>query len=227
VFPGVQVYLLVHDTGFGDPRYFTELVPLGFVAVAVLASGLLARQSVPPPVLARSSPSEVVGTRRGSWALASLVASVAVLTLVAASVVTLEYMLNPRRTNIGQEHLVYDVILGKPVKIEHPLATSQELAKVLDPYLAKGDRVIIDTNFNYGSILFSHHPDRFVIQEDRDFRSIIDSPDGRFQLIADSVAPPSNGTPDVIRPLISPAVNWKPLGVYGGVALYLYVGPPP
>jgi hypothetical protein len=159
--------------------------------------------------------------------VAGLVASVAVLTLVAASVVTLEYMLNPRRTNIGQEHLVYDVILGKPVKIEHPLATSQQIAKVLDPYLAKGDRVIIDTNFNYGAILFSHHPDHFVIQEDRDFRSILDSPDGRFQLIADSVAPLSNGTPDVIRPLISPAVDWKPLGAHGGIALYLYVGPPP
>jgi hypothetical protein len=226
VFPGVQVYLLVHDTGFGDPRYFTALVPLGFVAVAVLASGLLARQPLPPPVLARAAPSKTVGPRRSSWAWAGLVSSVAVLTLVAASGVTLEYMLNPRRTNIGQEHLVYDVILGKRVQIQHPLAASQELAKVLDRYLAKGDRVILDTNFNYGPILFSHHPDHFVIQEDRDFRSVIDSPDGRFQLIADSVTPPS-GSPDPIRPLISPTAYWKLVGVYGGIQLYRYVGPPP
>jgi hypothetical protein len=227
VFPLVQVYLLVHDTGFGDPRYFTELVPLGFVAVAVLASGLLSRQPLPPPVLAQSAPTEAADPGRRSPAFTGLVTSVAVLSLVVASAVTLEYMLNPRRTNIGQEHLVYDVLLGKPVTIEHPLASSQLLAKVLDPYLAKGDRVIIDTNFNYGAILFSHHPDHFVIQEDRDFRSILDSPDGRFQLIADSVTSPSGSTPDVIRPLISPAIYWKPIGVYGGIELYLYDGPPP
>jgi hypothetical protein len=234
VFPLVQVYLLVHDTGYGDPRYFTGMVPLGFVAAVVLAANFLHVSSLVPPVFARpnalpepkanESVSDVAVIKPTPRRL--IVAPLTVLSLAAVGAATLAYMDNHRRTNIGGEHIVYDVLLGKTVQIQHPLDDNRNLARKIDPYLAKGDRIILDTNGNYGAILFSHHPDHFVIQEDRDFRSIVDSPDGRFQLIADLIAP-RDVTTDVIRPLITPAASWKPIGDFGPVRVYLYVGAPP
>lgn len=223
VFPLVQVVLIVHDTGFGDPRYFTSMIPLGFVAVAWLAASARPGWTSPPSIFGEVPVAVGRGTAaevhtQGDLRTAA-VGLAAVATLLVASVVSMTFMLNPLRTRIGNEHYVYNIVLGRPVRITKPLDDSRHLADYLDPYLAHGKKAIIDTGFGYGPILFSRHPSGFIIQEDRDFRSILDSPTGKFDfIVAPAISVP--GTIDVIGPLVSPPEAWRLVGQYGDAKVY-------
>ena len=236
VFPLVQIYLIVHDTGYGDPRYFTAMMPLGFVAVVWLVSQSRRGTARPLPVLSdqasalefRDWDPEPAGRPR--WPRRLVVATAGpllVASLVLTASITVSYLLDHNRTNIGGEHSVYEALLGRPVTVLHPVSDVQRLAKFLDPYLAKGQKVILDTNYAYGPILFSRHPSGFIIQEDRDFRPILDSPEGRFQFVVASILPTTGAAPDVIGPLITPPASWKAVGDFGGLRLYRFIGAPP
>lgn len=230
VFPLVQVYLIVHDTGFGDPRYFTSLVPLAFVSLAWLGGALTREPPTAMPVFGdlRSSREPRTASRRWSAVWRSSVRVALVMSLAGSGVATLLYMLNGNRTRIGNEHYVYQIALGRPVKLEHPIDDSRRIAEYLDPYLGRGEHAILDTSYEYAPILFSHHPKGFIIQEDRDFRPILDSPEGRFQFVLVSANPRlrNPGTPDLLTPLVTPSSAWRLVRSYGDLRLYRFIGQP-
>jgi hypothetical protein len=257
-FPVFQMYQAKNEKGFGDFRYFTEVVPIAAVAVAWAASRLTAVRATAQPggeaphQVATSSgwrlppsPRRFIASRRADgeqdaaatartgakssrhlptglrWAATASV----VAFLPLAAVASYAYMLTPTHTAIGNEHLVLSVLMGRPEPRGNVMADARAIARVLDPYLARGDRVIMDSGASFSVMLATHHPSRFEIQEDRDFRSILDSPSGHFQFII-ATKPAPGVTPGPMTALVSPVRDWADIGEYGAAVIWKYVGPP-
>jgi len=223
VFPAVQIWQVVHQTGFGDPRYFTTMIPLGFVALA-WASSSLGRTSHREQSASAQTPVE--SRRRAERLVGMLMVTCAV---IATTVLPIEWIRsNPNRTRIGGEYQAMRLLVGASsaatASSRNSMAWEEAMDRVLDPYLARGDKVILDSGCCFSPMLTSHHPDHFIIQEDRDFLSILDQPEGKFQLIVQGT--PEPGQVDRIGPLINPPQDWRRLGTWNGLTLWLYDGPP-
>jgi hypothetical protein len=230
VFPLVQMYLVAHQTGFGDPRYFTGMIPVGVVAVAYLVAVVRGTAPQAPPVFGaldvaagdEAPDGPAPKPTRVRWVGSLAVAS----TLAITGAVSIWYMLPTNRTRIGDEHFVFQILLGRHVKSKDALGSTEQLADYLDPFQAKGQLVILDTNYAYAVDLFSRHPAKFIIPEDRDFLTTLENPGGKFQWIVAPVdAQATNGVPDQISPLISPPADWAKRGSYGDLVLWQYIGP--
>jgi len=141
-------------------------------------------------------------------------------------VVGLVYMLPANRTRIGDEHFVFQILLGERVQRQHLLAPSAALSAYLDPYQAKGQLAILDTDYAFAVVLLSKHPSGFIIPEDRDFLTTLEDPAGKFQwIVAPATPAATNGVSDQITPLITPPNYWAKAGVYGDLVLWHFVGP--
>jgi hypothetical protein len=219
VFPALQLVRAVREIGFGDPRYFSETIPIAAVAAAWLVAELSATATVPR----LSHP----GGRARHGALLCHVPTVGVLTVVGlGAIATAAYIHQPRRTAIGMEYKVIAALEGDPISRGNVLASAENVTRVLDPYLANGQRAILDTDQNFLPVLVSRHPNGFIIQEDRDFRSILDHPDGKFQYL---LVPHDGSGANVLATLLNPAESWKLIGTYpdpdfAQLDMYHYVG---
>jgi len=233
VFPLVQMYLIEHQTGFGDPRYFSGMIPVGAVAVAYLAAVMRGTAPQPMPVFRSEadddgSPPASAGvpTRPPRLVLRRIGGLMIGCTLAVTGVVGLVYMLPANRTRIGDEHFVFQILLGERVQRQHLLAPSAALSAYLDPYQAKGQLAILDTDYAFAVVLLSKHPSGFIIPEDRDFLTTLEDPAGKFQwIVAPATPAATNGVSDQITPLITPPNYWAKAGVYGDLVLWHFVGP--
>jgi hypothetical protein len=235
VFPAIQVFQLLTDTGWGDPRYFATAVIFGPIAVAWLAS-------TKPDILARSWNLSllallVVGSVTGPRALSSgrlthIEGECKFFDYGAAKIVPFLGTSNPRSS-------VY--YCGPPANY---LAAWQKLDATIDRTLKPNDRVLADNFSNYYAVLYTKHPDQFVVRNDRDWLKITANPIGKVTYIV--TVGQGNGRSlnelpgagiDVGRTILKDYPgDWKLVAAYAGGAdfavgdaapeLFKYVGHP-
>jgi hypothetical protein len=132
-------------------------------------------------------------------------------------------------TKIGGEYYLFQLASGNHIRVTgttgcwcaRTLPDGKAVDRILDPYLARGDKVLIDTSSEAVLDLQTRYPNRFVIQEDRDFQSIVDNPSGRFQLIV-SLAGSSVNTGQALLSLAEPKDAWRAIARVGGFTVWRY-----
>ena len=62
----------------------------------------------------------------------------------------------------------------------------------IDPYLAKGQLIMVDTEGAFPAPLFSRYPGQWVIPSDRDFQSLAENFSGQFQWLLQTPAASHN-----------------------------------
>jgi hypothetical protein len=228
-FPLFQIYQADHQIGWSDPRYFSEMIPFGTVAAACIAAWIVA------DVRTRKVTAEPARRSLGARAAPIFALAVAVTLLVGTSASTLAYERVKVHTNIGGEYYVLQILSGRHIVVQstdvrgcwcsRTLPDGQAIDAMIDPYLAKGAKVIIDTTSMAVLDLQTKYPKQFVIQEDRDFRTILANPEGRFQVI---VAPtnPSGLGGDYLIGLVSPRQDWHSIGAVGEMTVWVHNGTP-
>ena len=157
----------------GEPRYFV-LMPLFQCVMCMWALRSVRHRSI--------------RVRR------LVAASLALLTAVGAVVATYAHA-DPVRTAITKDGAFYAEIVGHspPEHSDFP-ATLGPIAAALDPHLARGKRVAMDSRGGT-TILFSRYPGQFIVPEDRDFEQIMSDPTGRFDYAIIAGLFPSGATP--------------------------------
>jgi hypothetical protein len=169
VFPATHVLLLLRHASWGDPRYFASAVLFAAVGAAWLAS---------------AGPHPQWRWIRAAW-------DTAVVAVLTVGAVTAPIALtNPVATKVEAEGRIFGSFIGTPQPVYQtfkgypdPQTTQdfriwRQVAADLDPELARGKRVLVDTNIGFAAVLFSKHPSGFVINSDRDFESILSDPAG-------------------------------------------------
>jgi hypothetical protein len=235
VFLVLQIYELLTDTGWGNPRYFVTCIVFATVAAAWLASK--------QPTIAAQS-----------WNLALIGV------LLAGGVTGSRSLASGRVTHVERECLFFDhgaanilPFLGKSypsssidycVGYGYALAPWQHLDTALDRMLKPSDRVLDDNFSNFYVNLYTRHPGQFIVQNDRDWQKIVANPIGTVNYIV-TVTGIGTGGIDVLpgagldagRAIIEQNPKaWKVVGAFPGAIdfaltnstaeIYKYVGSP-
>jgi hypothetical protein len=144
---------------------------------------------------------------------------------------------SPTRAGVVREDVFFSRVLGSP----HANVNAGEwvawhrLDDRLDPLLTGDHKVICDVQSAFAAVLYSKHPNHFIIVNDRDFQRIYADPAGKFDYVI-SAAPQGSPT-DIMAALLTPSSEWKLIGTFGGSgsasgagSIYLYhhtTTPPP
>lgn len=167
VFPGLHVLLLLRHNSWGDPRYFSTAALFAAIGAAWLAS---------------AGP-------RWPWLRAGWDMAVVAILLVGAVTAPLA-LADPVSTSVEAETRIFGGFFGRPPPayktiqgFPNPQSTGdfriwRKVAADLDPEMARGKRVLVDTNLGFAAVLFSRHPSGFVASSDRDFKAILADPVG-------------------------------------------------
>jgi hypothetical protein len=174
VFLAIQIYELLNNTGYGDPRYFVTSVIFAAIAVAWLAS-------TEPTMLNRAWNASLVGL------------------LVLGAITGPRSLTNGRLTHIEGECHFFDYgvaqvlpFLGTsypPSSVDfcgrnpNQLAAWQHLDAYLDGVLQPRDRVLVDNFSNFYAVLWTRHPNQFIVRNDRDWQRIAANPVGTVTYI--------------------------------------------
>jgi hypothetical protein len=212
VFAGVQVVLRLKGQGFSDPRYFTTIAP----AAALGAIWAVSQFRTLDP-----------DRHRGQlWRIGSAILAILLLGLGGFNATIAES--SSARAAVVHEDVFFSRVLGTP----HPNAAAgtwiawHRLDDRLDPLLTGGNKVICDASYAFAAVLYSKHPNHFIIINDRDFQKIYADPAGKFDYVIS--AAPQGSTTDTMAALLSPADDWKLVGTFGGsgpagaASIYLY-----
>jgi Dolichyl-phosphate-mannose-protein mannosyltransferase len=159
VFPMTHVLLLLEGKSWGLPRYFATAALFAAIAAAWLAS---------------AGP-------RTRWLRAGWQGAVVAVLLVGAVTGPIA-LTSPVATTVEAEARIFGSFnTSQPqAKASGQNFTAWRIvAADLDPLLAHGKRVLVDTNQGFPLVLFSRYPSGFVIPSDRDFESILADPTGR------------------------------------------------
>lgn len=165
VFPGQVAFLMAERSTWGDPRYFASLTIFASVIL-----GLAAREVVTARRLAPSA------KRAISVALVCL----GVFNALAGTLNDL----NPKTTPVESESVAFRAAFGLPQHGEdhEPIIVAwHEFDQYIDPQLAKGQLIMVDTGTAFPAVLFSRYPRQWVIPSDRDFQKLADNAAGQFQ----------------------------------------------
>lgn len=158
IFPMTHVVLLLAHKSWGDPRYFAPAVLFATVGAAWLASSSPRNRWV-----------------RGGWQ------TVVVAVLLVGAITGPAALTDSVATQVEAEARVFGSFNGNSSRINASYQSFENwrrLAADLDPELARGKRILVDTNQGFPIVLFSRHPSGFVIPSDRDFESILADPTG-------------------------------------------------
>jgi hypothetical protein len=157
------------DKTWGDARYFASLSIFAIVVLAI-AAGEVAR--------AKSLSRDV---RR-----ILLLAIVCLAGLDAASATFND--INPKTTAVESEFVAFRAAfgLGLPpgaaAAWQRPsVVTWHRFDSYIDPYLAKGQVIMVDTDTAFAAPLFSTRPRQWMINSDIDFQRLADNFSGQFQ----------------------------------------------
>ena len=158
VFPAHVAFLMSGNRTWGNPRYFTPLL-----VVAAVAAAWLFR--------------ETRGRRERRWQSVAL--RLAVVTAFAAGCLgaTVSFA-DPKVSAVESEPYVFGRLPGLSIARTagaFPIDTWRSIARDLDRRLRADDLVIADTHVSFPAVLFTKHPDRFMIPSDRDYEELVAS----------------------------------------------------
>lgn len=167
VFPGQVALLIPAGKTWGDPRYFATLT-----IFATVTLGFAARE---------------VASARGLDPTARRAICLALVCLAALDAVsgTLNDI-NPKRSAVESEYIAFRAVFGlfgngfQGWK-QPPIVAWQHFDNYIDPYLAKGQLIMVNTETAFPAPLFSRYPKQWVIPSDQDFLSLAENFSGQFQ----------------------------------------------
>ena len=209
VIPSLVAVLLVSRSNWGDPRYFASAT-----IYATVLLGLAARELVSRPRLSM---------------FAKRALCVALVGLGALDAVSATHNdVSPNRTEVEGESVPFRAALDLP----HPAVTCQQYCLVawqdfdnyIDPYLHRGQVIMVDTGNDFDAPLFSKYPTQWVIPSDRDFQSLAENFSGQFEwLLMTPSAKPDSQTPMMAQALSSSTEgHWTTAKSFGSVIGQLY-----
>lgn len=184
--PVVVVYQTVHGQSWATPRLFMYMPPVLAALVSLW--------------FVRDRDGEVYGGLRRSTGVVSGLSSSrffgwAAVVLFPVGVVTgTVYLAEPKNSWAEGEYVMMGALLGRDPDAgtagldvgQHVFTRSideyEELAADLDPELAKGNIVAMDSLSGF-PLMFTSHPRQFLIPDDRDFQRIMSDPIGRVDYI--------------------------------------------
>jgi hypothetical protein len=193
-------------------RYQSLLTGLGLVAgilvwPAIVVVGLIANESAGAP---RYFESGIVFVSAGAIWLASelrpkfsggqRLISVGLVALLAVGAIGGSAALqNQRRTSIEWESYFFNVVFGHkfhrlPTLAQHQAQVWEKVAADLDPQLAHGGKVLVDMSVEQLAFVYTKHPDRYLIDSDRDYLSTLSDASGKFNFIMRTVPHKADGS---------------------------------
>lgn len=189
--PGLGILLLFGLVRRINRRNWFGLVLTGFALPAFVALQLVLRSSVGAQryfvvsiLVATVALMWVVSTTAQSRpAMHGAIYGLAVLAMVGGAIAVVP--LNNDRDQSSQqgESAFFGPLIGKKsLPNERYIAGLDLLIRKLDPELAKGEYVAMDSRGGFG-LLYSKHPKQFIVPEDRDFEEIMSDADGRFRYV--------------------------------------------
>jgi len=213
VFPANMAYQLLRQSAPLAARYFYPCWIVGVAAALALAGDRAPGRAA------------AVNVRR----------SLMVVAAFATAAIQLFAFADRRVSNVENEGVLFAPVLGRRAPSppdaagwDAPYRPWRSMFRVADPLLAGGDRLMLDTDSAPQATLFSRHPDRLIIPEDRDFEQILAAPDGRVDLIALPTAAGQRGSRyyAAIAAVVagrSARGHWVTLGSYEAITLYRFV----
>jgi hypothetical protein len=208
VVPGLITLLLTSGGTWGDPRYYATATIYTTVFLGLAAREVNRRKLVP---LAKR---------------ALCIALVGLGALDAASGTFNDS--NPKRTVVEQESVAFRAALGLPspgVKCGQWCVTAwQDFDDYVDPYLSRGQLIMVDTGLAAEAPLFSGYPGQWIIPSDRDFQSLAENFSGQFQWLLITISStPDAQTPEMLEALASTnGGRWKMAKNFGTYIGELY-----
>jgi hypothetical protein len=207
VFPGQVAAGMAVDSTWGDPRYFASLTIFATVALAFAA-----REAVNARWLVRPA--------RG--AVCVVLVCLAVYNAASGT----HNDLNQKTTPVESESVAFRSAFGLPNPgsnaYQPPIVAWHVFDAYIDPYLAKGQLIMVDTGVAFPAPLFSRHPAQWVIPSDRDYQSLAENFSGQFQWLLQT---PSNGkayssTVEIDQALSSTdGGHWRKAKAFAGAGL--------
>ncbi len=125
------------------------------------------------------------------------------------------YLSDPAQSRVDNEHVLMRGILGldaAPV-VDGDMSMYRGVVRVIDPLLADGDRIAMDT-IDAAPFLFSSHPRQFILPENRDSERILADPEGRFELILVRDGR-STSQGDTLRAIVANDSRWRLVEDFG------------
>jgi hypothetical protein len=209
VFPAVQVVLLMNGTTYGNPRYFSLSIVLGFVACAWLVARIR-------PVVLRA-----------------LAGVVAVALLAAGAGLAVLALSGPVVTKTEGEAVVFgrlthgDVARARDLSQQGRFERWKDVARAIDARLDGDDRVLIDANYSFPAQLYSRHADAFVSNSDRDYEQIVAAGAHDIEYIV-APDPEDRGglaSNDLAYRLTLGSTDWQKVANFGVAAIFRNVNP--
>lgn len=160
-FPAFMALQLALGTSNGAQRYFVVSVLVGAVALMWVVSVSAAWRPVSQ----------------------GLVYGLAVVTMIGGAIAVILVNNDKWQSSQQSETAFFAPIIGKkPIPFVNVVDGLDQLIAKLDPELANGEYVAMDSRGGFG-LLFSKHPKQFIVPEDRDFEEIMSDPEGRFRYV--------------------------------------------
>ena len=236
-FVAVQVDFRFAGRGYQDPRYFGPLAVMATMLVAWtlgeiwgtpalspagdkhLSSVTSAPPASPRPGAALWARVKQAGASRRKIAAKTsrIVLSAALLaTMVLGAVTATVAEANPKRAKVVREDTFFARLLGRdrPYVFAGDWVAWHNIATTVDAVLAKGHhRIICDPTWCFPLVTLTHHPEDFIVSNDRDWQPILADPTNKFDLALTFTDPGSTSTgsagDDVVAPLLYPPSDWK------------------
>jgi hypothetical protein len=165
VFPGQVALLMSQGKTWGDPRYFASVTIFATVVLGLAAREVATAKSLSP------------------WLRRAMsVALVCLAAWDAASATRND--INPKTTPVESESVAFRAALGLPQPrnaFQPPIVAWRYFDAYIDPHLARGQLIMVDTSTAFPAVLFSAHPGQWVIPSDRDFQALAENFAGQFQ----------------------------------------------
>lgn len=183
VFPAIVFVQQMRATAPGQTRYYYPAWIVSIVMGMDLAGRMRHRYGDEPRRWARPVVHVVIG----------VVAAVS----VGGQALGLS---DARVSSVESEHLLFAPLIGRTSTLPPGVSLRERtdgwkaLFATVDGELGSGAALMLDTDSSPEASLFTRHPDRLVIPEDRDFEQTLAAPEGRVDYIAFRTAATSAAT---------------------------------
>ena len=183
-FPLSQASLLQSRSSWGDPRYFYPTILFSSV-LALWLVGIRLDAATSPAGGTQLTRSMAGGAARSGSGPSGMLLACA---LAASAVVPVFALSDHLSAKVEAEWTFFERLIGRrpsAAQTDHNNAIDPfvEVFDRVDPDLAKGEHIVVDTTAHPQATLFTRHPRQVIIPEDRDFERIMDSPAGRFDWV--------------------------------------------
>jgi hypothetical protein len=208
VFPGQVAATMSENKSWGDPRYFASLTVFATVILALAAR-------------------EATAMRWGGAPARRVIClSLVCLAALNAASGTLND-LNPRTTPVEDESRAFRAAFGLPqAKIVYaavPIVEWHGFDSYIDPYLSKGQLIMVDTSTAFPAPLFSRYPGGWIVPSNRDYQALSENFSGQFQWLLQSPTAADAQTAEINQALGSTdGGRWSKVKYFGPTVGELY-----